>query len=96
VGPCARAQGPQGQPDASHLRHRPGERFPDSRTGNLVLGRVVEAITGTRHERWLDAELLVSLGMTCWASGVCAGTVRSCTSCRLPDPTGCRFSSSWV
>lgn len=46
------------------LRHRPGERFSYSNTGYLLLGMLIEAVTGTRYESWLDAELLVPLGMT--------------------------------
>ena len=46
------------------VRHRPGERFSYSNTGYLLLGMLIEAVTGTRYERWLDAELLAPLGMT--------------------------------
>lgn len=46
------------------LRHRPGERFSYSNTGYLLLGMVIEAVTGMRYETWLDAELLAPLGMT--------------------------------
>jgi CubicO group peptidase (beta-lactamase class C family) len=46
------------------LRHRPGERFSYSNTGYLLLGMLIETVTGTRYERWLDAELLAPLGMT--------------------------------
>jgi len=46
------------------LRHRPGERFSYSNTGYLLLGMLIEAVTGTRYETWLDAELLAPLGMT--------------------------------
>jgi CubicO group peptidase (beta-lactamase class C family) len=46
------------------LRHRPGDRFSYSNTGYLLLGMLLEAVTGTRYERWLDAELLAPLGMT--------------------------------
>ena len=47
-----------------HLRHRPGERFSYSNMGYLLLGMLIETVTGTRYERWLDAELLAPLGMT--------------------------------
>lgn len=50
--------------DTLRLRHRPGERFSYSNTGYLLLGMVIEAVTGTRYESWLDAELLAPLGMT--------------------------------
>jgi hypothetical protein len=46
------------------LRHRPGERFSYSNTGYLLLGMLIETVTGTRYERWLDSELLAPLGMT--------------------------------
>jgi CubicO group peptidase (beta-lactamase class C family) len=46
------------------VRHPPGERFSYSNTGYLLLGVLIEAVTGTRYERWLDAELLAPLGMT--------------------------------
>ena len=46
------------------LRSRPGDRFSYSNTGYLLLGMLIEAVTGTRYERWLDAELLAPLGMT--------------------------------
>jgi CubicO group peptidase (beta-lactamase class C family) len=46
------------------LRHRPGERFSYSNTGYLLLGMLIEMVTGTRYESWLDAELLAPLGMT--------------------------------
>jgi len=46
------------------LRYRPGERFSYSNTGYLLLGMLIEAVTGERYERWLDDELLTPLGMT--------------------------------
>jgi CubicO group peptidase (beta-lactamase class C family) len=46
------------------VRHRPGERFSYSNTGYMLLGMLIEAVTGTRYEAWLDAELLAPLGMT--------------------------------
>jgi CubicO group peptidase (beta-lactamase class C family) len=46
------------------LRNRPGERFSYSNTGYLLLGILIETVTGTRYEMWLDAELLAPLGMT--------------------------------
>jgi CubicO group peptidase (beta-lactamase class C family) len=46
------------------LRQRPGERFSYSNTGYLLLGILIETVTGTRYERWLDDELLAPLGMT--------------------------------
>ncbi len=46
------------------VRHRPGERFSYSNTGYLLLGMLIEAVTGTRYEMWLDAELLAPIGMT--------------------------------
>jgi CubicO group peptidase (beta-lactamase class C family) len=49
--------------DTLRLRHRPGERFSYSNTGYLLLGMLIETVTGTRYERWLDGELLGPLGM---------------------------------
>ncbi|MCU0626793.1 MAG: beta-lactamase family protein [Gemmatimonadaceae bacterium] len=46
------------------IRHRPGERFSYSNTSFLLLGMVVEAVTGERYEAWLDRALLLPLGMT--------------------------------
>jgi CubicO group peptidase (beta-lactamase class C family) len=46
------------------VRHLPGERFSYSNTGYLLLGMLIETVTGTRYERWLDAELLAPLGMS--------------------------------
>jgi CubicO group peptidase (beta-lactamase class C family) len=46
------------------LRHRPGDRFSYSNTGYLLIGMLIEAVTGARYERWLDAELLAPLGMS--------------------------------
>jgi CubicO group peptidase (beta-lactamase class C family) len=46
------------------IGHRPGERFSYSNTGYLLLGMLIEAMTGRRYETWLDAELLAPLGMT--------------------------------
>lgn len=46
------------------VRHRPGDRFSYSNTGFLLLGMLIEAVTGTRYERWLGAALLAPLEMT--------------------------------
>jgi CubicO group peptidase (beta-lactamase class C family) len=46
------------------VRHPPGERFSYSNTGYLLLGMLIESVTGSRYETWLDAELLAPLGMT--------------------------------
>lgn len=48
---------------ALHVRHPPGDRFSYSNTGYLLLGMLIEAVTGMRYEAWLDAELLAPLGM---------------------------------
>jgi CubicO group peptidase (beta-lactamase class C family) len=45
------------------VRHRPGERFSYSNSSYLLLGMLIEAVTGERYESWLAAELLVPLGM---------------------------------
>jgi CubicO group peptidase (beta-lactamase class C family) len=49
--------------DTLRLRHSPGDRFSYSNTGYLLLGMLIEAVTKTRYEHWLDAELLAPLGM---------------------------------
>lgn len=46
------------------IRHRPGDRFSYSNTGFLLLGMLIEAVTGTRYETWLGTALLAPLGMT--------------------------------
>jgi CubicO group peptidase (beta-lactamase class C family) len=52
-------------PDRLRLRVRrpPGERFSYSNTGYTLLALVVQAVTGERYERYLDAHLLRPLGM---------------------------------
>ncbi|MBA3891262.1 MAG: beta-lactamase family protein, partial [Gemmatimonadaceae bacterium] len=46
------------------IRHRPGDRFSYSNVGYLLLGMLIERVTGERYETWLDRELLLPLGMT--------------------------------
>jgi CubicO group peptidase (beta-lactamase class C family) len=46
------------------VRHRPGDRFSYSNTSYLLLGMLIERVTGSRYETWLDTELLAPLGMT--------------------------------
>ena len=50
--------------DAVRVRHRPGDRFSYSNSGYLLLGMVIEAVTGRRYEEWLANALLAPLGMT--------------------------------
>lgn len=45
------------------VRHPPGARFSYSNTGYLVLGMLIERVTGMRYEAWLDTSLLAPLGM---------------------------------
>lgn len=45
------------------VRSRPGTRFSYSNMGYTLLGRIVEAVSGQRYERYLDAQLLRPLGM---------------------------------
>jgi CubicO group peptidase (beta-lactamase class C family) len=42
----------------------PGSRFSYSNVGYLLLGMVIESVTGVRYEQWLDGHLLKPLGMT--------------------------------
>lgn len=46
------------------VRYRPGDRTSYSNTSYVLLGMLIEAVTGTRYEAWLDADLLAPLGMT--------------------------------
>lgn len=45
------------------VRHPPGARFSYSNTGYLLLGMLIERVTGERYETWLDRELLAPLQM---------------------------------
>jgi CubicO group peptidase (beta-lactamase class C family) len=45
------------------VRSRPGARHSYSNTGYTLLGMIVEAVTGTRYETYLDAHLLRPLEM---------------------------------
>jgi CubicO group peptidase (beta-lactamase class C family) len=46
------------------IRVRPGDRMSYSNTGYTLLGMVIEAVTGSRYESYLDAHLLKPLGMS--------------------------------
>lgn len=52
-----------GSPELLRVRMRPGAQYAYSNTGYLLLGMVIEAVTGRRYEEYLDAELLQPLGM---------------------------------
>jgi CubicO group peptidase (beta-lactamase class C family) len=43
------------------VRHRPGARFSHSNTGYLLLGMLIERVTGVRYETWLDELLMAPL-----------------------------------
>jgi CubicO group peptidase (beta-lactamase class C family) len=45
------------------VRCRPGTRHSYSNTGYILIGMVVEAVTGERYEAWLRAQLLQPLGL---------------------------------
>ncbi len=45
------------------VRHRPGARASYSNTGYVVLGMLVEQVTGVRYEAWLDDNVLAPIGM---------------------------------
>jgi len=45
------------------VRTRPGSRYAYSNMGYGLLGMVIEKVTGQPYERYLDAQLLQSLGM---------------------------------
>ncbi len=63
----------RGEPDAPlrdglgraplRVHTRPGTRFSYSNIGYLLLGMLIEAVTGERYEAWLDRHLLDPLGM---------------------------------
>ncbi|WP_440225291.1 serine hydrolase domain-containing protein [Dokdonella sp. MW10] len=44
-------------------RHRPGTRASYSNTSYVVLGMLIERVTGTRYEAWLDDNVLAPIGM---------------------------------
>lgn len=46
------------------LRYRPGARFTYSNPGYLIAAMLIEQVTGTRYEEWLERELLLPLGMS--------------------------------
>ncbi len=52
-----------GGQQAITVRHRPGARFSYSNTGYLLLGMLIERVTGMRYETWLGESLLAPLGM---------------------------------
>ncbi len=45
------------------VRHRPGTRASYSNTGYVVLGMLIERVTGGRYEAWLDDNVLAPIGM---------------------------------
>lgn len=50
-------------PTVLRVRSRPGSRFSYSNMGYVLLGMVIESVTGVRYERYLDEHLLRPLGM---------------------------------
>lgn len=52
-----------GGPSLLRIRSRPGSTFSYSNMGYTLLGRVIEAVTGERYERYLDRALLAPLRM---------------------------------
>jgi CubicO group peptidase (beta-lactamase class C family) len=52
-----------GRRPAITVRHRPGARFSYSNTSYLLLGMLIERLTGERYETWLDGALLAPLAM---------------------------------
>ncbi|MDH4020187.1 MAG: beta-lactamase family protein [Xanthomonadales bacterium] len=49
--------------DLLQIRARPGSQFSYSNMGYTLLGLVIESVTGTRYEAYLDQNLLAPLGM---------------------------------
>jgi CubicO group peptidase (beta-lactamase class C family) len=52
-----------GSPGLLRASTRPGAQYAYSNTGYLLLGMVIESVTGRRYEDYLNAELLQPLGM---------------------------------
>lgn len=50
-------------PTLLRVRSRPGSRFSYSNMSYVLLGMVIESVTGQRYERYLDDHLLQPLGM---------------------------------
>ncbi|MDZ4258831.1 MAG: serine hydrolase domain-containing protein [Gemmatimonadales bacterium] len=59
--PLRSALGPDGS--VVQVRTRPGSRFSYSNVGYLILGLVIEEVTGKRYEQWIDESLLAPIGM---------------------------------
>jgi CubicO group peptidase (beta-lactamase class C family) len=51
-------------PEFNKLRFQPGERAAYSNLNYLLLGAVIEAVSGQAHERYVQAHILEPLGMT--------------------------------
>ena len=49
--------------DLLRIRSRPGSQFSYSNMGYTLLGMIIESVTGTRYETYLDQHLLAPLGM---------------------------------
>lgn len=52
-----------GDPSLLRLRNRPGTRYAYSNMGYALLGMVIESVTGSPYERYLDEHLLQTLSM---------------------------------
>ena len=49
--------------DLLQIRSQPGSQFSYSNMGYTLLGMIIESVTGTRYETYLDQQLLTPLGM---------------------------------
>ncbi|WKW12925.1 AarF/UbiB family protein [Pseudogemmatithrix spongiicola] len=54
----------EGLPARLTLRTPPGRQMSYSNTGYLLAGMVIERVTGSPYEAWLDSAVLAPLGMT--------------------------------
>lgn len=70
-----------GQP----LDFDPGARFAYSNLGYLVLGRVIEAVTGQKYEPWVQRNVFVPLGVRAAALGRGVPEARPKTEVRYYD-----------
>lgn len=50
--------------ETRRLRYPPGRRFSYSNSGYVIAAMLIEQVTETRYEEWLDRELLEPLGMS--------------------------------
>lgn len=62
----------------------PGERFAYSNSGYIVLGQIIEQVTGESYAHWLEANILAPLGMAATTYGRSSGLVETATGYAAP------------